>query len=470
MITKKLLRLSALLFLIFPLQAQTKAKYVFFFIGDGMGVNQVNGTEIYLAAIDSATGTKPLHFAQFPHSALVTTFSASSGITDSAAGGTALATGNKTNNGTLGLKSDQETPVYSLAKMAKDNNLAVGLATTVSIDHATPAAFYAHVESRKMYHEIGLQLIEAGYDFYAGSDFLEPNGDNGENLYDQCREAGYTIVRSYGEYAQKASSADKIILLQPQAASDFDRTCLPYAIDRTDSDLSLPQITQAAIDFLEKKSPEGFFLMIEGGKIDWACHSNDAAAAFNEVIDTDNAVKAALDFYNSHPDETIIVISADHETGGLALGTGINELHTDLLRFQRHSAELFSKMLASEFKAKGEDFTWDYVRRMLQDNFGFWTDIELSDAETAELEQAYRDFCDGVAKDTHTLYADENVIASKARLLMAKKAHIGWQSDGHSAGYVPVFAVGNGTEAFNGRIDNTQIPVIIAKLAGYGTE
>lgn len=468
MTIKKFLCLSALLCLFFTLHAQSKAKYVFFFIGDGMGVNQVNGTEIYLAALDGKTGTKPLQFAQFPHSALVTTFSASNDVTDSAAGGTALSTGNKTNNGVLGLKSDLETPVYSLAKMAKDNGLSVGVATTVSIDHATPAAFYAHVESRKMYHQIGLQLIAAGYDFYAGSDFLEPDGDSGKNLYDQCREAGYTIVRSYDEYAKQADKAGKILLLQPQAASDIDRTCLPYAIDRSQDDLTLPQIAQAATDFLTKKSPNGFFLMIEGGKIDWACHSNDAAAAFNEVIDTDNAVKVALSFYNQHPDETIIVISADHETGGLVLGTGTYDLHTDLLRFQRHSAEIFSKMIASEFKTKGDDFTWDYVRQMLQDNFGFWSHIELADDETAELEQAYRDFCDGVAKDTHTLYADENVIAAKARLLMAKKAHIGWQSDGHSAGYVPVFAIGIGTEAFNGRIDNTQIPKIIANLASYG--
>lgn len=467
MIRSKLMGFCAMLGLALSLQAQAKAKYVFFFIGDGMGVNQVNGTETYLASLEGEIGTRPLCFAGFPHSALVTTFSSSHGVTDSAAGGTALATGSKTCNGTLGLKSDLETEVVSLAEMAKEEGLAVGVATSVSVDHATPAAFYSHVKSRKMYHEIGLELISAGYDFYAGSDFLEPEGADGKDLYELCGDAGYAVVRGYDAYLEQ-EGADRVILLQPEAASDVDRTCLPYAVDRGEGDLSLADITRAGIDFLSRKSSEGFFLMVEGGKIDWAGHSNDAATLFAEVVDMDSAVRVAYDFYLEHADETIIVISADHETGGLVLGTGTYDLRLDVLGCQRHSAEVFSRMVAEAFGELGEGFTWDYVRGLLRDNFGFWGDVELSDEETAVLEGAYRDFCSGVAADRQTLYASENVIASAARLLMAKKAHVGWQSDGHSAGYVPVFAVGVGTEAFSGRIDNTEIPGIIARLAGYG--
>lgn len=451
--------------------AQGKAKYVFYFIGDGMGVNQVNGTETYLAALEGRIGITPICFAQFPTVGLVLTYSGTNGVTDSAAGGTALATGHKTKNGALGVKTDLVTPVNSIAAMAKAEGKAVGVATSVSVDHATPGAFYAHVKSRKMYHQIGKDLIAAGFDFYAGSDFLTPedqelSGD--KDLYTQCSEAGYTLARGYADYRKKAPKAEKMILFQSEAASKKDRTCIPYAIDRGKNDLTLQDITRAGIHFLSNKNTDGFFLMIEGGKIDWACHANDAATAFREVVDMDNAVKVAYEFYAQHPDETLIVITADHETGGIVLGTGKYEQHSDLLKYQQMSIAAFSKMIAEQHQKEGKNFTWDFVRKQLQANFGFWKQVALEDEETAMLEKAYNDFCEGVAKDTKTLYQSENAIAHTAKLLMSKKAMVGWQSSGHSNGYVPVFAVGVGAEQFDGRIDNTEIPVKIARIAGYG--
>ena len=458
------------LFAIWPAIAQQKAKYVFYFIGDGMGVNQVNGTETYLAALEDRIGIEPICFAQFPVTGLVTTFSGTNGVTDSAAGGTALATGQKTKNGALGLTTDLSARINSVAAWAKAEGKAVGVATSVSVDHATPGAFYAHVEDRNMYHRIGKDLIEAGYDFYAGSDFLQPedkaqSGD--KDLYTQCGEAGYTLARGYADYRRKAAGAGRIILLQSEAASRKDRGCLPYAIDREKNDLTLPDITRAGIHFLMSKNTDGFFLMVEGGKIDWACHSNDAATVFKEVIDMDNAVKVAYEFYAQHPDETLIVVTADHETGGIALGTGKYELHTDVLKYQQQSAGAFSKMIAEQHQKQGKKFTWEFVHKLLQNNFGFWKHIPLDDHETAMLKKAYEDFCDGVAKDTKTLYQSENVIAGTARKLINKKAMVGWQSGGHSNGYVPVFAIGAGAEQFCGRIDNTEIPKRIARIAGY---
>ena len=445
-----------------------KAKYVFYFIGDGMGVNQVNGTETYLAAMEGRIGTSPLCFAQFPHVGLVTTFSGTNGVTDSAAGGTALATGHKTKNGAIGMETDLATKAKSIAEKAKTEGKAVGIATSVSVDHATPASFYAHVKDRGMYYQIGKDLIAADFDFYAGSDFLQPKGENGEkDLYTQCQEAGYAIARGHADYRKKARKAEKMLLLQPEAASKQDNTAIPYAIDRGSNDLTLQDITRAAIHFLSQKE-NGFFLMVEGGKIDWACHSNDAATLFREVIDMDEAVQVAYEFYEQHPDETLITITADHETGGIVLGTGEYELHTDLLKYQRQSAEAFSRMLAMQHQKEGKGFTWDFVRGQLEENFGFWKHIDLNDKETAELEQAYKDFCEGVAKDNKTLYASENIIAATARKIMARKAMVGWVSDGHSNGYVPVFAIGTGAENFDGRIDNTDIPKKIAQIAGYG--
>lgn len=134
-----------------------------------------------------------------------------------------------------------------------------------------------------------------------------------------------------------------MILLQTEEASKTDRASLPYAIDRKKSDLTLQQITRAGIKFLTQQAKNGFFLMVEGGKIDWACHSNDAATVFHEVIDMDQAIRVAYEFYEQHPDETLIVVTADHETGGISLGCGPYELHTDVLRYQRMSAEAYGK-------------------------------------------------------------------------------------------------------------------------------
>lgn len=461
--TYLLLFLSCLTF------AQGRAKYVFYFIGDGMGVNQVNGTETYLAALEGRIGTTPLCFGQFPYTGLVTTFSATNGVTDSAAGGTALAVGQKTKNGTIGMDKDHTTEIKSIAEEAKEKGYAVGIATSVSVDHATPSSFYAHVKDRGMYHQIGKELIEADFDFYAGSDFLKPeskNTNDNKDLYSQCKDAGYVIAKGYDDFRKKSKKADKVILLQKDAANKEDRTSIPYAIDRPKGALTLQDITRAGINILSRND-NGFFFMIEGGKIDWACHSNDAATVFKEVIDLDEAVKVAYEFYEQHPDETLIIVTADHETGGIALGTGAYELHTDYLKYQKQSAGAFSKMIAQLHQTKGKDFSWDFVRQQLQENFGFWANVPLNNRETERLQKAYKDFCEGVAKDTRTLYESENIIASTARKIMAQKAMIGWTSGGHSNGYVPVFAIGNGAKEFTGRIDNTDIPKKIAKVAEY---
>ena len=312
--------------LVLPAQAQ-QPKYVFYFIGDGMGVNQVLGTEMYQSELKGEIGVTPLLFTQFPYATFAHTYSATNGVTDSAAGGTALATGSKSKNGGIGVTKDL-VEVTSVASWAKANGYRVGVSTSVSVDHATPASFYAHENSRNNYYQIGLDLIEANFDFYAGSDFLDPtnqkakDGKTYDNLYDLTAKAGYTLVRGYKEYQKKAKKAEKMILFQPEAASAKDNSAIPYAIDRQKGDMTLSEITRAGINFLSKNNEKGFFLMVEGGKIDWACHSNDGATALTEVQDFDNAIKVAYEFYEQHPEETLIVITADHETGGLSLGTG----------------------------------------------------------------------------------------------------------------------------------------------------
>lgn len=456
------------------LSAQGKAKYVFYFIGDGMGVNQVNAAETYLGALQGRIGIQPLCFPSFPYSAFVNTQSATNGVTDSAAGGTALACGQKTKNGTLGMLKDLTTSVSSIADRARNSGAAVGITTSVAIDHATPAAFYAHVKERHEQYTIGKQLVESANDFYAGSDFTiptDPEYPNGNTLYEEANYKGFTIARGYADYQVKAANAKKMILLQSEEASKADRYSIPYALDRKDGDLTLTDITRAGIDFLMKKQGEknGFFMMIEGGKIDWACHANDLAF-IPELIDMDNAVKVAYDFYKQHPDETLIIVTADHETGGIVLSRGLYEINLAAVGNQRITIEKLGKELHKMHDVKGDKLLWDDVKTFLAENFGFWDKISLTDEQTQRLVSSFKKIMDGTSKDQRTLYQNDDELAVTVRNIMSECAQVGWHVTSHSNGYVPCFAIGAGAEQIHGRIDNTEIPKIVAKAAGWKAE
>lgn len=472
---KKLSLLLSFLLLVLSGYAQ-QAKYVFYFIGDGMGVNQVQGTELYRGELEGKIGITPIWFTQFPYATTATTFSATNGVTDSAAAGTALATGNKTQNGTIGMKQDLQTEVSSVAVWAKNKGCRVGVTTSVSVDHATPAAFYAHDPSRGSYYKIGTDLYKAGFDFYAGSDFIDPNNKdnkdgNSENLYTMAEKNGYTIARGYKDYLKKCKKADKMILFQSEKASEKDRTAIPYAIDRTKDDLTLADITRSAINFLSKDLSKGFFLMVEGGKIDWACHSNDAATAFHEVADMDEAVKVAYEFYSQHPDETLIVVTADHETGGFVLGTGAYKLNLQVLKNQKVSESGFTRILNELRKKYNNNVSWEKVQQALKENFGFWDKVKLNEKQEERLLAKYNNTFKGKeAKLEKSEYAQDEPLAAEAKRIIDEIALVGWTSGGHSTGYVPVFAIGAGADLFQGRIDNTEIPIKIAKAAGYTAE
>lgn len=458
-----------MLFMLLAVVAQAQqAKYVFYFIGDGMGLNQVNTTEMYLGEKQGRIGTEPLCFASFPVAGMATTFSASNSITDSAAGGTALATGVKTYNGAIGVDANKER-VMSVAERAKRAGKKVGVTTSVSVDHATPAAFYGHQPDRSMYYEIALQLPEAGFDFYAGSGFLKPartfDKKDAPSIYPIIEQAGYTIARGIDEYQAKAGDADKMVLIQKDGT---DASSLPYAIDRNEDDMTLAQITESAIDFLSRDNKKGFFLMVEGGKIDWACHSNDPATMVKEVIDMDNAVRVAYEFYKKHPKETLIVITADHETGGLGLGNSNYTLNLKSLDCQKQSVDLLSRALTDLRKAKGNKATWEDVKALLTERMGFWGEL----TPTWEQEKMLRDefessFVRNKVVFEESLYSKTEPLAAVAKKVLSQMSKLGWTTGSHSAEYVPVFAVGAGSKLFMGKMDNTDIPKRIAKAAGY---
>ena len=459
--TKRFFSALSILLVALAALAEGRAKYVFYFIGDGMGVNQVNAAETYLGALEGRIGIQELCFPSFPYFGLINTQSATNGVTDSAAGGTALACGQKTKNGAEGVLKDLTTPIYSIAQWAKDAGAAVGVTTSVSIDHATPAAFYSHVAKRSMTYEIGSQLPGTGFDFFGGSDFVNSNNpDGGPDLYAQAQAGGYTIARGYKDYQKKAKKADKMILFQTEEASKIEKGSIPYALDRTKDDLTLQDITRAAINFLMKKQGlrDGFFLMVEGGKIDWACHANDPAFV-SELIDMDNAIKVAYEFYQQHPDETLIVVTADHETGGLVLGRGAYELNLKAISYQRMSMVKLERELNAMKEKQGENFTWEETKKFLTNNFGFWDGVNVDKDQTARLEKSFNEFKEGKENASR--------LCSTVKHVISEAAMIGWQSGGHSNGYVPAFAIGVGAEQFHGRFDNTEICKKMAKAAGW---
>lgn len=442
-----------------------QAKYIFYFIGDGMGTNQVLASEMYLAELEGRIGRKPLLMTQFPNSGQVATFSASNGITDSSAAGTCLATGTKTNNGTLGLSPQKDT-LRTIAEILQQQGYGIGIMTTVAIDHATPAAFYAKVPDRNMYYEIGTQLAYTDFDFFGGAGFHKPVNKHNKktpNLYDLCEEQGYTFAHGYAD-AQTKMNAPKLILTQ--TTDGIDRTkqagSLPYAIDRQEDALTLRQIVSTAIPYLSQKH-DRFFMMVEGGMIDYACHGQDGATAIGETLDMDAALEEAYNFYLAHPDETLIVVTADHETGGMAMGNGGYVLNLQALQHQHCSSWILSDQLSSLFKDNTP--TWEMVKDLLTRQLGFYTSVELTDEEDARLHDLYNKAVAHKDGKVKTLYKTMNELGSTAIALLNKKAHLGWTSYDHTAHAVPVFAVGVGAERFTGWHDNTEIAPLILKAA-----
>lgn len=442
-----------------------QAKYIFYFIGDGMGTNQVLASEMYLAELEGRIGRKPLLMTQFPYSGQVATFSASNGITDSSAAGTCLATGTKTNNGTLGLSPAKDT-LRSVAEILQQQGYGIGIMTTVAIDHATPAAFYAKVPDRNMYYEIGTQLAYTDFDFFGGAGFHKPVNKHNKktpNLYDLCEEQGYTFAHGYAD-AQTKMNAPKLILTQ--TTDGIDRTkqagSLPYAIDRQEDALTLRQIVSTAIPYLSQRH-DRFFMMVEGGMIDYACHGQDGATAIGETLDMDATLEEAYNFYLAHPDETLIVVTADHETGGMAMGNGGYVLNLQALQHQHCSSWILSDQLSSLFKDNTP--TWKMVKDLLTQQLGFYTSVELTADEDARLHDLYNKAVAHKDGKVKTLYKTMNELGSTAIALLNKKAHLGWTSYDHTAHAVPVFAVGVGAERFTGWHDNTEIAPLILKAA-----
>lgn len=448
-------------------------KYVFLFIGDGMSHVQINATQIYLGnnkAGEIAEGK--LNFSQFPVTGLATTYDATSFCPDSASTGTALSCGIKTHSGVVGLAADKTTKPQNITEILKSKGYKIGIVSNVSIDHATPAAFYAHIDARSKYYDIALQLSQTEIDYFGGGALLEPTGKEKDkkDVYEIIKSEGYNIVYNNETIKALNNTSGKVYAVSPVLQ---DSRAMPYSMDTKEGELTLADFVAKGIDVLD--NDKGFFMMCESGKIDWACHANDAMSAINDVIGLDKSIKVAMDFAMQHPDETLILVTGDHETGGMTIGYAATGYTTafDILSKQKISYVAFDTLMKAK-KAENPALTLSELLPIIKENFGL---IAPGDPEAAVeankplvlTEFEFKKLQDGFAesmkpKDQRVadeqavlLYGGYDPLSVTITHIINNKAGIGWTSYAHTGTPVPVYAMGAGAQTFAGSYDDTDI-------------
>lgn len=446
------------------------AKYVFLFIGDGMGIPQRMATEHYIG--------KKLTMDSMPAQGLTTTYAADRFITGSAAAGTAIACGQKTNIGMLGMRPDQHH-VKSVAEIARDMGKKVGIVSSVSIDHATPAAFYAHVPARGQYYDIDVALSKSGFDFFGGGGLKDPaNKKNNSKNYvgnalELIKKAGYHVVTDKKDFMALKPSAGKVIAWNSWLQ---DSKALPYAMDMHPDDITLPDFTAKAIEMLD--NPKGFFLMVEGGKIDWACHANDAAAFIHNTVSFDDSIAKAVAFAKKHPKETLIVVTGDHECGGLTLGFAGTKYQSyfNALTPQGISFQQFTDKVVKPWKKDKADQSFESFEPIITRYFGlkFTGDYKkdpmvVKNYQLSMLKDAYKRTMAGEKikdPELYNLYGGYDPLTVSITHVLNNNAGLGWTSFKHTAVPISTSAMGVGSSIFNGYYDNTDIALKIMSALG----
>ncbi|WP_288560393.1 alkaline phosphatase [uncultured Victivallis sp.] len=506
-------------------------KYVFLFIGDGTSYPQREAANRYL----KATNAEPLFIDAMPFHRSTRTAAANNVVTDSAASGTAIACGSKTNKNMLGLAPDGSL-LESCATLARKNGRKVGILTSVTLNNATPAAFYGHQDNRHNYYLLGTELVKSGFDYFAGGAVADAmprstarpdnipalkqriaaleaeiescrkanaridagrqearkTGDNAKfeafqkekkanstrwkKAHDQLRYANQDLktaenfVGNIMDYAKQngfltisSRSRERISALKPGCGKVIavGKTLsgpLQWEIDAAGDvqATSLAFLTAKGIELLDNQN--GFFMMIEGGKIDWSCHGNDAGTMLREVLGFDDAVKVAADFAKRHPQDTLIVVTGDHETGGLCLPGTPEQLKN--LGAQKHSADYFSRKLRQLKKEDGED-KLAKAKALVTECFGLQFDGEgpmtMNADEKMALEGALLRAL-GEKSAIEVGFYDNAAAAIKAgknpgavflaTLLVSRKSGLEWGTQGHTALPVRTSAMGAQAEEF----------------------
>lgn len=457
------------------------AKYIFMFIGDGMSHVQVNAAQVYEGNNKvGEVATRNLNFTEFPVTGYATTHDSTSFAPDSASTATSLAAGVKTHSGTIGLKSDKVTVAKTITERLKqEKDMKIGIVSSVTINHATPAAYYSHVASRNDYYEIAMQLANSGFDYFGGGTINQPTGKNKDkkNAYDVLKEKGYYIPDTKEKILALNNKSGKVYAPSPVTQ---DSGALPYAIDNKEGDLTLADFVKKGIDVLDNE--KGFFLMTESGKIDWAAHANDAKSVITDVLAFEESIQVAIDFAKEHPDETLIIVTGDHETGGMTIGYATTGYDTafDILKHQKMSYVAFDELIGA-MKEKNKDLKFADVMPVITNNFGLIEPaskqakiksneaLVMTEYEYGKLLDAFAESMETAKTDTqesYLLYGGYDPLSVTLTHILNNKAGIGWTSYSHTGTPVPVYVKGAGSELFNGAYDNTDVYYKLVKATG----
>ena len=486
----------------------TVPKYVFLFIGDGMSYPQIQLTNYYKSAVSNQSSAKTvsvdgenktvlqsqnnLSMMDFEIAGSAQQYDSTSFAPDSPSTATSIATGHKTWSGSINVSEDFKTEYETIAeKLKEQKDYKIGVISSVNITHATPAAFYAHQASRNSYYEIGLELIESNFDYFAGGEFNKRTTEDGTgDLHQLAQEAGYKVVTTQAEAEALKPEDGKVIVIEENLA---DGNAMPYNIDLQDGQWSLADYVEKGIEMLDNDN--GFFMMVEGGKIDWACHANDAASTIQDTIALDNAVQKAVEFYNEHPDETLIIVTGDHETGGLTIGYAGTNYDTFLTNMdsQKISYAKFDEEYVSGYKDNKTSF--DDVMTDITSLFGLQPPVAggndgssqkdnadshpesgdtgalvLTQYEYDQLKAAYDETMSRTGDEQefsqaeYVLYGSYEPLTVTITHILNNKSGINFGSYAHTGLPVEVLVKGAGAEQFDGYYDNTEIFNKLASL------
>ena len=463
-------------------------KYVFVFIGDGMSYPQIQSAAYYTGKdaagiVDvvkksknpgDSPEMKSLSFYQFPIAGSASTYDATSFAPDSASTATSIFTGYKTHSSSINVDITKKIKYRTIAEQLRDQKKwKIGVISSVNLNHATPAATYAHQASRKSNYPIGQELVASNFDYFAGGALMEPQDKNKDktSIYDLAKNAGYKVCFDQKSAAGLKNGDKALVIAETLADSDS----MSYDNDRKKGEWALRDYVRKGIEVLDNKT--GFFMMVEGGKVDWACHANDARSSIADTLALSEAVEEAISFYNKHPKETLILVTADHETGGLTIGyagTDYN-LFFRTLDSQKISYAKFDSDYVAAYKKNGTSF--EAVMKDVEKLFGLKLPgsngsdknggLVLTDYELGRIKTAY----EKTLKNDNTrnqmeydIYGTYEPLTITITHVLNAKSGLGWTSNSHTGLPVPVFALGAGQEEFKGFYDNTEIYKKMAKL------
>jgi alkaline phosphatase len=426
-----------------------KAKNIILLIGDGMGPSQFGAAWLYSNRV-LGKDLKMVEVMNAGRTAYLANDTADSMVTESAAAATQIACGVKVPARAAGMGTDGKTPCKTILEITREQGKATGLVTTSGITDATPASFSAHVAHRS--DEIGVaeQQLKLGVDILMGGrkQFFLPEVSagkrkDGRNLMDEARRSGYAVVGDADEL--RAAKGSKILGL-------FNMGNMAYEIDRAQTiEPSLAEMAAKSLDVLSR-NPKGFFVMIEGGRIDHAAHRNDAAGTIHDTLAFDEAVGVALAFARRNPD-TLVIVTADHETAGMAL-IGHSKTSKEYIGMDLDALKKINASFEVIQDKLGKNPTPPQIKALVKEYLG----IDITDDEAKT-----------VAADTIRKLDPANYsypYLHSLAFVLRPYLRVGWGSQTHTASPLQAFGLGPGSERITGLLHNTQLFGIMKAALG----